>query len=298
LETLVPQSPEPTDQDKLAVDIEKTRKEIAKLDAETKKLQHDVAQSRKTGLEKVFDWMTKGGAAGISLVGLAAGIFGLTLSGERNNLLKDQIAVLETKKGGLTESVRAGEEQMRTLVATNEQLSRNVESQQVALKAAQTDWQSLQQQIKTVQAQIPKDAPAQQTLERASEDSILFGTALAAAARATPNASGSLDVQASANQLRLVFDKLFAQDSRTRVAAYAELMEKHATNKDLPRSLMAYSRDNWMNENGVYNSLVVLSHLNLNRLGPDIAAVRQFATDAAAIGPRTAQRASIVLDRL
>jgi hypothetical protein len=63
-------------------------------------------------------------------------------------------------------------------------------------------------------------------------------------------------------------------------------------------ALIEYAVENFENLNGVYNTLVVLSHLNYNFLDIDISSIRAFANKAKVNGPKTAARAQKLLDRL
>jgi hypothetical protein len=92
---------------------------------------------------------------------------------------------------------------------------------------------------------------------------------------------------------------LFAPTASVRTEAYRQLMSRYDTSPDLVPELLAYARSHMENENGVYNTLVILSHLNYAKL-PDVdyPAIRQFAELARAKGPRISQRADILLERL
>lgn len=103
---------------------------------------------------------------------------------------------------------------------------------------------------------------------------------------------------ASGAPLESIIEKLFAPTASVRGAAYEELMARFSNNSDLVPQLLSYAAGHMENQNGVYNTLVVLSHLDHRALRSDITAIRKFANQAKAIGPRTSERADKVLARL
>lgn len=50
--------------------------------------------------------------------------------------------------------------------------------------------------------------------------------------------------------------------------------------------------------NGIYNTLVLLSHLDADTLVQHAEAVRRFATETRSLGPRTEARADMLVERL
>jgi len=103
---------------------------------------------------------------------------------------------------------------------------------------------------------------------------------------------------ASGAPLDSVIENLFAPTASVRGAAYEELMARFSSNSDLVPQLLNYAAGHMDNPNGVYNTLVVLSHLDHRALRSDVAAIRKFANQAKAIGPRTSERSDKVLERL
>lgn len=103
---------------------------------------------------------------------------------------------------------------------------------------------------------------------------------------------------ASSVPLDSVIEKLFSPTASVRGAAYDELMARFSNSSDLVPKLINYAEGHMDNQNGVYNALVVLSHLDHRKLQSDLAAIRVFANQARAIGPRTSERSDKVLERL
>lgn len=103
---------------------------------------------------------------------------------------------------------------------------------------------------------------------------------------------------ASGASLDTVVEKLFAPTASVRGAAYEELMARFSKSPELVSRLLNYAEGHMENQNGVYNTLVVLSHLDHRALGSDLASIRAFADKAKTIGPKTSERADKLLERL
>lgn len=92
--------------------------------------------------------------------------------------------------------------------------------------------------------------------------------------------------------------QLFDPAAQRRTEAYQTLMAEHATDPELVPELIDYAESHPDNSNGVYNSLVLLSHLDYSRIDPDLDQIQEFALQARATGPRTAERADKLVARL
>jgi hypothetical protein len=109
-----------------------------------------------------------------------------------------------------------------------------------------------------------------------------------------PNAAGS-----STGSLNELIADLFAPGASARVAAYAGLKNGYAHDSDAVNRLLAYAKQHPNNANGIYNTLVVLSHLNYGQLkGVNQAEVRAFAESARSLGSKTSGRVDVLLERL
>ncbi|MGH8557192.1 MAG: hypothetical protein ACRESZ_06960 [Methylococcales bacterium] len=104
----------------------------------------------------------------------------------------------------------------------------------------------------------------------------------------------------SGASLNSVIEKLFAPPASVRGAAYEELMARFSKSPDLVPRLLHYAERHMDNQNGVYNTLVVLSHLDNQALPlwSDLESIRTFANQARAIGPKTSERSDKVLEWL
>lgn len=98
--------------------------------------------------------------------------------------------------------------------------------------------------------------------------------------------------------LSTAIEELFSPKASTRGTAYNIIMTYYGRSSDLVPALLDYANLHLDNQNGIYNTLVVLGHLNYDRLSTDIAAIRSFAEKTKDIGPKTADRAQKILERL
>ena len=91
---------------------------------------------------------------------------------------------------------------------------------------------------------------------------------------------------------------LFDSTASVRGRAYEELMQLYSKDPDLVPSLISYGQENINNKNGVYNALVVLSHVELEKIGTDLEAVRNFAEAARKNGDKTSGRVDKLISRI
>ncbi|MBD8473407.1 hypothetical protein IFT98_06000 [Pseudomonas sp. CFBP 8770] len=98
--------------------------------------------------------------------------------------------------------------------------------------------------------------------------------------------------------MNVSIQELFSSKARARGDAYQQIMAQYADSPDFPAALLDYADGHKGNENGVYNTLVVLSHLNRNTLQNDSKAIKAFAESVRSVGPLTSERADKLLSRL
>jgi hypothetical protein len=287
------------DLDRSQAEVRKLLREIEKIEAETEKLKLDVKAANKTRWEKGFDWLTKGGAAALTLIGIAAGIYGLGLSDRHNKVLEGENKLLLHKQKELLDTVEAEKSRLLQLKKEEQVQQRTLSELQLAVKNTGSDLALIQQQISDLRPKVAQNQVAAAIVDRAAEDASNLRTNLSAAAKASARAGGSLSTSSTdVDAMRSAIARLFADDASTRTQAYAEIVERFGNAKELPSALIAHARQNKGNGNGVYNALVVLSHVDLKKLDADIAEIRAFAGEARAISPRTAARADVLLSRL
>ena len=103
-----------------------------------------------------------------------------------------------------------------------------------------------------------------------------------------PNASGRTQL----------IKELFDPNPSVRVKAYGGLLPLYRDDPTLIPELLRVADANPRNDNGIYNTLVVLSHMNADSLRPYSKEIRTFAEASKSVGPRVSERASTLLRRL
>lgn len=126
------------------------------------------------------------------------------------------------------------------------------------------------------------------------------GTALSATPLGPSGVSGTGAASARSDAIA----GLFADSPGARGRAYDILIQRYATDPDLVPALIAHAntrRAQWSDrtvQNGIYNTLVVLSHLGRAQVAPHAPAIRAFAASVRDLGPKIRERSEVVLTRL
>lgn len=138
-----------------------------------------------------------------------------------------------------------------------------------------------------------KPGEALQTLQ-----SGLNTTAIDLRGPASAPASGQT-IAGAEKPLATVIEDLFASKASTRGAAYSQLISPaYANNPELIPTLLDYASAHIANQNGVYNTLVVLGGLNYNTVAKNSNPIRRFAEMARKNGAKTNSQVEKVLQRL
>lgn len=109
----------------------------------------------------------------------------------------------------------------------------------------------------------------------------------------TPPVAGVVDPDRT-----LLIQQLFDPSAAVRVKAYGGLLPKYKDDSTLVPEVLEVARENPQNANGIYNALVVLSHMNASSLAPYSEEIRAFAESSQTIGPRVSERARTLIGRL
>ncbi|HYG81142.1 MAG TPA: tetratricopeptide repeat protein, partial [Pyrinomonadaceae bacterium] len=109
---------------------------------------------------------------------------------------------------------------------------------------------------------------------------------------------GEPDKPADTRSRQDAISDLFSPQGGTRVKAYGEIMENYSNDPALVPELLSYARARTGNQDGIYNTLVVLSHINRERLRPYVAQITDFARAVESIGPRIKERVDKLLSRM
>ena len=115
--------------------------------------------------------------------------------------------------------------------------------------------------------------------------------------------TGTPDTQRTAtaalgNRRPVLIAQFFDESRAVRRAAYESLVSGWSADASIIPELIANARDNKTNADGIYNTLVFLSHMNRDSLRPHRTEIRRFSEEMESIGPRTKARAEILRSRL
>ncbi|MDJ0615492.1 MAG: hypothetical protein QNJ63_01895 [Calothrix sp. MO_192.B10] len=103
---------------------------------------------------------------------------------------------------------------------------------------------------------------------------------------------------ALANRRATLIQELFSDSSSTRKNAYEALLASWGSDSSLVLELIEYGRDNSSNLNGIYNTLVLLSHMSRDALRPHVAEIEKFSREVEGNGVKTKERAEKLRSRL
>ena len=92
--------------------------------------------------------------------------------------------------------------------------------------------------------------------------------------------------------------ELFSDQSPVRLRAYDGLMSSYSADPQLVPDLLLFASKHRDNLNGIYNTLVVLSHLNKAQLEPHVTEIEAFAREVEPLGPKIKERVDKLLGRL
>ena len=218
--------------------------------------------------------------AAVVLVGMiGVGRLELERLGERTTVARAKLAAKQTEFA----------EAEGRLVKLNEQLT-----------IARAELQELQTTLVTVRAetddalrklQSVKAGPRNRQLVDSAVDNLLAASVAAAPRQEKGGTTGS---DSRVDAIRQLFDPTAA----VRVRAYGALLPRYANDPTLVPEVLAVAREHPDDDNGIFNALVVLSHMNAASLTPHRAEIVAFAEQARRVGPRVAERARKLIRRI
>jgi hypothetical protein len=116
---------------------------------------------------------------------------------------------------------------------------------------------------------------------------------------AAPTPKAANFAASALNQRRdLLVRQLYGEDAQLRKDAYNQLVNSWSSDLSLVEELVRYGTENKSNVNGVYNAIVLLSHLQRDTIVKRREAILTFAKLAEANGEKTAERVAILRGRL
>lgn len=192
--------------------------------------------------------------------------------------------------------LKAIEEEFRVLSDKNDELRHDTENAQAQLETTRKEVNSALVNLEEI-----RNSPLPDTAKNVIADAIakildaqnIVRRVETELAPTKQTASPESDISRSQ-----AISNLFSDQPAVRIKAYNVIMDNYSTDPALIPELLSYARANTNNENGIYNTLVVLSHLNRDQLRPHVTDIRAFAKEVEPIGPKINQRVDKLLSRL
>jgi len=160
-----------------------------------------------------------------------------------------------------------------------------------SIQVAKKEYSDISDQIVGLKGKISNNPEASASIERLQADVNAADIELRTIAPSSKTTQSSDDMS-------VLIRQLFDLSALKRGQGYEELMARFSKQKELVPELIKYAEANMSNQNGIYNTLVVLSHLNHKYLGSDLFSIRNFAEHSRNNGPRTSERVDKLLKRL
>ena len=114
-----------------------------------------------------------------------------------------------------------------------------------------------------------------------------------------PTSRAASYATAALNERRdLLVRQLFGEDADLRRDAYSQLVSSWSSDPSLVSELVRYGTENRNNANGVFNAVVLLSHLQRDTILKRKEAILEFAAIAERNGDKTAERVAVLRARL
>jgi TolA-binding protein len=232
-----------------------------------------------------------------SLVLVIAGISLMVYFSKQVKTKIDQVNELEAQLAQRQTDLKTAEDEFRTLSDRNFELRHETENAQAQLETTRQEVSDALDKLEQIN-NSPLPANAKEVLMdaiskiRDVKDAVNRAeTILKATNQATTSPAPGISLDHAISDL-------FSNDPATRLRAYNVLMDSYGADPSLVPELLSYARANMSNQNGIYNTLVVLGHLNKTQLKPHVAEIQSFAKEVEPAGPRIKERADKLVGRL
>jgi len=96
----------------------------------------------------------------------------------------------------------------------------------------------------------------------------------------------------------LLIRQMFGDDADSRRDAYTQLLSSWGNDESLITALIAYGSSNKSNENGIYNTVVLLSYMQSDTIMKKKSEILIFASSVEGNGPKTKERVEVLRSRL
>lgn len=258
------------------------------LKAQIDKTRLEAKALQKSPIEKVTAAFIEGvkvvGALLVGAVGLVTGIQGF----ERAKQAKDDAdKAIELKQIELQKV----EQNLTTR-------SKDLSNKESALISTKSQLEVAAAQLEKIKAEIAALPKSPETINLQSNLESLDGSI----GRAYVDSGTELQITPNkvvSETLDMLIEGLFASNASQRGASYQKLMSGYGSDPKLIASLLRYASSNKSNSNGIYNTLIVLSHIDYSKQkDANLDQIKSFAESVRANGEKTSQRVDVLLGRL
>lgn len=264
----------PTEKEDLELDLLKAQKEKTLAEINVLRRTTPVAES-----VKVFGSMILG------VGGVMAAIAGFQFAEVKAEKARNEMTKIEVARDKLNEEVKSLELKKSDLAQENQKLQEDIQTYKTSIAKTNTDLEKLSDMLSTPElASNPELNDVRQGLNAT-------GIELRTTSSLVKDSSANAD-------MNTLIQGLFSSEASVRGKSYEKLMSQYSSSEDLTPALLNYANAHKNNQNGIYNTLVVLSHADNKALRDQSNAVRDFAESVRSIGPRTSERADKLLSRL
>ena len=250
----------------------------------------------KMRLKIIGDYLKPSAIAISALAGIALGAVGFFYGTKEAEDKQRDLKYTNEQLSALSKTQNEDIEKQKTLLA-NGDLQLHLKKEELvqlsrSMKDVLNDLKSLGSDI----VALPEGARKDALLRRLAQLDSSIGKAGADSAAAVVPAQGNTPTAALAD----LIGGLFSTEAKDRVKAYKELISQYGKREELTPALLQHANDHFDNDNGIYNALVVFSHLNYRTLrNVDLETIKGFASRAEAEkGPRIRDRARKLIERL
>ncbi|MEW9682571.1 hypothetical protein [Pseudomonas sp. TE50-2] len=250
----------------------------------------------KMKLKIIGDYLKPSAIAISALAGIALGAIGFIYGTKEAEDKQRDLKYTNEQLSALTKSQNDDIEKQKTLLANGDVQLRLKKGEFEQLNRSMRDVFNDLKGLASDIIALPEGAKKNALLKRLAQLDSSIGNAGADSAAAVVPAQGATPTAALAE----LIGGLFSREAKGRVKAYQELISQYGKREELIPALLQYANDHFENDNGIYNALVVFSHLNYRSLrGVDLESIRAFASRAEGEkGPRIRDRARKLIERL
>lgn len=279
---------------------EKLREQLLEELVRKRKLENDALEKTKLekGLSSVNEVIKTLGTIVAGVGGVLTGLAGLSFGVDKYN---DATAAEKDKVNTIAEASSQNVAAEQNALVQSNRLQKALDEKNEELKSLQNKHDAMNTELATIKEslKIVNDVKLKKRIEDSIENlSTLMGYSEVDILANVPTASKVEPVSVEKGMDEMIAE-LFDDQSGVRKNAFQEIMVTYGDDPALIGGLIKYAEKDKKNLNGIYNTLVVLSHLDYSKLGDvNYDRIRSFAESVKDNGPKTEERAEKLLASL